>query len=306
MRTRPLCLAALLLLPAPTPAADEPAKTRTAEEIKKKLAEITAVPAKEPAGIEGERAAALRRLKAYRYLAGVPYDDLTLDDDANTACQAGAKLCAKIGRLDHKPKNPGLPEDDYQLALKGTSRSNLAWGYPTLSKAVDTWMDDSDAPNVGRVGHRRWCLNPLMQTTGFGRSGQYTAMYVFDQMRKKVPDYAFVAWPPAGPMPVEYFKGGTAWSVSVNPHTYNKPGDDVKVNVYTVNSKGEKSANPLKLKSTVVETNPFGIPNCIIFRPEKVTVAAGRKYVVEIEGLTSGKDKAAAPVRYQVEFFSLR
>jgi uncharacterized protein YkwD len=306
MRTLPVSLAAVLLLSPFAPAADEPAKARTADAVKKKLAEITEKPAKEPAGMAGERAAALRRLKAYRYLAGLPFDDLALDDDANAACEAAARLCAKLGRLSHNPDNPGLPEDEYKLALKGASRSNLAQGYPTLSRAVDTWMDDSDAGNVALVGHRRWCLNPAMQKTGFGRSGEYTAMWVFDQTRKTIPDYDFVSWPPPGAVPVEFFKGGTAWSASVNPRKYNKPGEDVKVRVYAADDKGEKKGDPLKLKSTVVETNAFGIPNAIIFRPERLAVTAGRRYVVEIEGLTKGKDKAAAPVRYEVEFVSVK
>jgi uncharacterized protein YkwD len=305
MRSLSASLAALLLLAALAPAADEPAKPRTADEIKKKLAEISAVPPKEAKDMAGERAAALRRLNAYRYLAGVPHD-VELDDDANAACQAAAKICAKIGRIDHKPDNPGLPEDDYKLAIKGTSRSNLAAGYPTLSRAVDTWMDDSDEGNVEYVGHRRWCINPLMSKTGFGRSGQYTAMYVFDQTRKEVPEYDLIGWPPPGPVPVEYFKSGMAWSVSFNPKKYNKPGEDVKIRVYAADAKGEKKGDPLKLKSTKVDTNGFGIPICVIFRPAASAVAAGRRYIVEIEGLTTGKDKAAAPVRYSVEFFSVR
>jgi uncharacterized protein YkwD len=304
MRSLSVSLAALLLLPA-LASADEPAKARTADEIKKKLADITAAPAKDPGGLAGERAAALRRLNAYRYLAGVPAD-VELDDDANAACQAGAKICARIGRIDHMPDNPGMPEDEYKLAAKGASRSNLAQGYPTLSRAVDTWVDDSDEGNVTLVGHRRWCLNPSMQKTGFGRSGQFTAMYVFDQTRKEIPDYDFVGWPPPGPVPVEYFRSGMAWSVSFNPKKYNKAGEDVKVRVYAADDKGEKKGDPLKLKSTKAETNGFGIPNCIIFRPAASAVAAGRRYVVEVEGLTTVKDKAAAPVRYSVEFFSAR
>jgi uncharacterized protein YkwD len=304
MRSLSVALAALLLLSALAPA-DEPAKPRTADEIKKKLADITAVPPKEGKDMAGERAAALRRLNAFRYLAGVPHD-VELDYDADTACQAGARLCAKLGRIEHQPSNPGLPEDEFKLAFKGTSRSNLAAGYPTLSKAVDTWMDDSDEGNVALVGHRRWCLNPAMQKTGFGRSDQYTAMYVFDQTRKEIPDYDFVAYPPPGPVPVEYFRSGMAWSVSVNPKKYNKPGDDVKVRVYAADDKGDRKGEPLKLKSTKVETNAFGIPNCIIIRPERVAAVPGRGYVVEIDGLTKGKDKAAAPLRYSVEFFSLK
>src|SRR5689334_9610383 len=207
MRTLNFCLAGLILLPAIASA-----ETRTADEIKKKLAEITAPPAKDPGGTASERDTALRRLKAYRYLAGVPYDDLTLDDDANAACEAGAGLCAKLGRLEHQPKNPGLPEAEFDLAYKGTSRSNLGQGYRKLSQALDGWMDDSDGGNIDRLGHRRWCLNPTMKKTGFGRVGEFTAMYVFDMSRKDVPDFDFISWPARGPMPVQYFKSGFVWS----------------------------------------------------------------------------------------------
>jgi hypothetical protein len=166
-------------------------------------------------------------------------------------------------------------------------------------------MTDSDEGNIARVGHRRWCLNPTMQKTGFGRVGKFTAMYVFDRTRKDVPDYDFVSWPPPGPIPVEYFRGG-AWSVTVNTAKYNKPGDDVKAQIYATDKKGEKTGDALKLNFSGVDTNGFAVPNCIIFRPEKAAIAPGRRYVVEVEGLTQGKEKKAAPLHYEVEFFSMR
>ena len=303
MRTLNVCLALLILSAA---AAADPPKTRTADEIKKKLAEITAPPDKELTGMARERDAALRRLKAYRYLANVPYDDLTLDDDTNAACEAGVKLCAKIGHMDHTPENPGLPEAEYKLAYKGTSRSNLGQGWASLTRAVDSWMEDSDRMNIDRVGHRRWCLNPTMQKTGFGRVGEFTAMYAFDMTRKKVPDYDFVSWPARGPMPVEYFKSGYAWSVSVNPRRFNKPGDKVEARIYAANDKGEKVGEALKLNYSHVDTEGFAIPNCIIFRPEKIAIAPDWRYVVEIEGLTTGRDRKPAPLRYEVEFISVK
>jgi len=301
MRTVKVGLVVLFLVPAVASA-----ETRTADEIKKKLAEITASPAKEPGGMAAEREAALRRLKAYRYLAGVPYDDLTLDDDANTACEAGARLCAKLGRLEHLPKNPGLPEADFDLAYKGTSRSNLGQGYRSLSRALDAWMDDSDGGNIDRVGHRRWCLNPTMTKTGFGRVGEYSAMYIFDMSRKDVPDFDFISWPARGLMPVEYFKSGWVWSVSVNPRKYNPPGEDVAVKLYTADEKGDKVGDPRKLNFNAVDTGGYGIANCIIFRPEKVRIEPGKSYVVEIEGLTTGRNKKPAPLRYVVEFVSVK
>jgi hypothetical protein len=231
---------------------------------------------------------------------------VTLDDDANAACEAGVKLCAKIGRIEHTPTNPGLPEDEFQLAYKGTSRSNLGQGYPTLVEALDIWMDDSSEGNISRLGHRRWCINPTMQKTGFGRFGKFTAMYVFDRTRKEVPDYDFVSWPPSGPVPVEYFPSSAAWHVSVNPQKYNKFGDEVSAKVYAADDKGDKKGDALKLNYSGIDTAPYGIPNCVIFRPAKVAVVPGRRYVVEVEGLTSGKEKKPAPLKYTVEFISAK
>src|SRR5438045_8136739 len=83
------------------------AEPRTLDEIKKKLAEITAPPKTPVAGLAGEREVALRRLNAYRYLAGLDYD-VVLDEELNASAQAGAKLCEKLKKIDHRPANPEL------------------------------------------------------------------------------------------------------------------------------------------------------------------------------------------------------
>jgi hypothetical protein len=269
------------------------------------LAAITA-PTDEPDDDAAERATALRRLKAYRYLAGVPYADLTLDDDLNAACAAGARLCARLGRMDHTPANPGLPEDEYQLGYRGTSRSNLGQGYKTLERAVDGWMEDSDASNIDRLGHRRWCLHPAMRRTGFGHSGAFTAMYALDNSRTDVPDFDFVSWPPPGPTPVELFDRGAAWSVSLNPLRYNPPGDDVQARVYAADGQGYPAGEPLPLNYSHVNRQDRGIPNCLIFRPAEVVSQPGRGYVVVIDGLTRGPEKTPAPLCFRTQLISLK
>lgn len=250
-----------------------------------------------------ENTRALQRLKAYRYLAEVPYEDLTLDPEYNKACQAGAKLCEMIGMLEHTPKNPGLPEEEFKLAYKGTSRSNLGQGYRSLVKNVDGWMDDSDPNNIKWLGHRRWCINPFMQKTGFGRSGVYSAMYTFDQGRTKVPKFDFVCFPAKGYMPIEFFGAKYAWSVSLNPNKYKTPGKDYVPKLYRADETGAKEGEPLSLNYQAVNTQGFGIPNCIIFRPEKLSMAPGARYLVELEGI---QPLAGKPVtlRYGVEFIS--
>jgi hypothetical protein len=220
-------------------------------------------------------------LKAYRYLAGVPYEDLTLDEKYNAYCLAGAKLCQKLGRLEHKPERPkDMPEDEFKLAFLGTSRSNLGGGFKHLADAVDGWMDDSDQGNIALLGHRRWCLHPYMKKTGF--------------------DY--VSWPPRGPMPVEFFESHHAWHVSLNVSKFDVPGKDLAPAIYKADAAGQKLGEALKLDYVGVDTTPFGIPLCIIFRPEKFRLTAGERYLVELDGLKPKKSTGPKTIRYLVEF----
>jgi hypothetical protein len=271
---------------------------RSRETIKKTLAAILS-PADENAD---EKLQGLRRLKAYRFLAEVPYEDLTLDDEYNALCLAGAKLCQKLGKLEHTPKNPGLPEEDFKFAYKGTSRSNLAWGRMTLPEAVDGWMFDSDPYNIARLGHRRWCLNPGMQKTGFGRVGAFAAMYSFDRTRAELAAFDFICFPARGYMPVDFFQAKQAWSVTLNPQKYEVPGKDFVPKIYQAGAKGMKQGQPLRLDFNNVDSLPFGIPNCLIFRPEALQVAPGKRYVVELEGLFRKGTSDPVALSYVVEF----
>jgi len=275
---------------------------RSREDMKKKLVEIDP-PDPKFTDEASERDAALRRLKAYRYICEVPYEKLTLDDEMNKVCLAGAQLCAKIGRIEHRPANPGLPEADYKTAFTGTSKSNLAQGLPNLMRAVDGWMDDSDPSNIDRLGHRRWCINPRMAKTGFGRSGKFAAMFSQDQSQKTVPDFDLVAFPARGWMPVEYFNPRYGWNVSFNPQKYKVTGD-VEVRVSEIDPKLTKIGEPLKLNYSKPGAGGFGLANCVIFRPEKIE--RGKRYLVEIDGVKRPDGKTPAPVRYIVEFFSLK
>jgi uncharacterized protein YkwD len=280
----------------------EPAYPRSLDDIKKKLAEIAAGPGKSG---NSEVDAALRRLKAYRYLAEVPYDNLELDDELTKLAQAAASICQKNGKLDHNPKNPGLSEAEYKFAAEGAARSNLAVNVGPLEKCVDTWMWDSDPYNIERVGHRRWSINPSMQKVGFGKAGNYCAMYAADKSQKTTPDFDFISFPPRGLLPADFFSTTHAWSISLNPRKFKPPTDSAAPKVYQLDGLLNKVGEPLKLNASKVSTTSMGLPNCIIFRPEKVAVAPGRRYLVEVDGLARLDGKPAV-LSYVVEFVSLR
>ena len=281
----------------------EPAYSRSLDQIKKDLAAILAPPAKKLDAEAAERDDALRKLKAFRYLAEVPYENLAIDDESNNLALAAAKICDKLGKLDHKPANPGLPEAEYKIAAKGAAGSNLSMGTKFIGQALDVWMFDSNPSNIGRLGHRRWGLNPTMGKVGFGKAGKVSAMYGVD-MSGPAPNFDMVCFPARGLMPIEFFSPRHAWSVSVNPRKY-KVSDAVKPSIYLVDAGLNKVGEPLKLDTSKVSTEQMGIPNCIIFRPEKISLAPGQRYLVEIDGLVPA-DGRPGPLKYLVEFMSLR
>lgn len=263
-------------------------------------------------GPENARDQALRRLKAYRFLCDVPYQDLKLDDECNRQCQAAAKICEMLKRLDHSPPNPGLAKAEYKLAFDGARRSNLGAGM-SLVGSVDMWMYDSNPGNIEILGHRRWCLNPGMAKTGFGESGRFTAMYSNDNSRQKVPDYNFISYPPRGLMPVMNPAGRFsdvntfAWCFCPHPRKFMAPGDGVKAKVTAIDEQFRKMGEPLKLNFHKVDKMPLGqLGYCVIFRPENVQVADGRRYLVEIEGLKLMTGRLAGTVAYPVVFFELK
>jgi len=284
-----------------------PRLPRRLAEIQRALAliQLPPLPRKpDPAGLE--RIAALRRLQAYRAVVGVPAD-LELDDEYNRQAAAGAELCQHLGRLDHTPANPGWPEDKYQVAFRGTSRSNLyaSSDRRPLAQSVDAYMDDSDPTNIDRVGHRRWCLNPAMARVGFGQSpsGTFSAMWAIDASRKTVPDYEAVAYPPEGLCPVGYIGPTFAWHYAPNPGKYRLPAaDKLKVSLHAKRDRSaDKPGVPLTVHYVNVDQGGFGHGPAVIFRSNDTVIEPGARYRVLIEGVETRDGKPVA-VDYTVLF----
>jgi hypothetical protein len=256
--------------------------------------------------LQSQNEGALRKLIAYRFICDLPYKDMELDRDYMAHAQAGAEILTRVGQLTHTPENPGMPETEFQFAYRGTTHSNLA-GLGNASGSVELYMDDSDASNIDRVGHRRWCLNPAMLRTGFGVDGSYSAMWSFNMSRRNVPDYDAVAFPPRGLTPSSHFKSNYAWSLSLNPLKFHDPDSSVKVTVTPMRFDPEKvmlerETKPLEMDYFKVTETSFGGSMCIIFRPKNVSVSAWSAYSVSISGLKNLKGQDV-PVEYFVGFF---
>lgn len=268
--------------------------------------------------------AAADRLTALRRLAGLPAVELDLSLSENA--QYGAVLLAKIGELDHTPSNPGdMPDWFYRQAYAATSSSNLAktgrwtssWKAPSKNgpaQAVDLLMEDTF---VLSVGHRRWQLNPSLKKVGFGYVAQetapekggvsldeYTVEKVFDNSGN-VRNYNFIAWPASGNFPDSQRPG--VWSISLNPEKFQKP---VKSRIRITLTR-ESDGMVWKFGGSdgwlSVDTDGYGIDNCIMFSPGQIggdpnSFKCTGTYTVRVEGLTKYSGQSVNTFEYQVNF----
>jgi hypothetical protein len=246
-------------------------------------------------------AQALGKLRMYRYLCDVAYD-VSLDDDFLNLAQSACDLLDKTGKLSHDPIRPsGVSDEFYKLGLEGCQKCNLG-GSGDVIAAVDGWMDDGDAGNIDRLGHRRWMLSPKMGKTGFGAGRGCTAMYSIDGSREDAPSFDFVAFPPSGCCPLNLCPKNLAWHVTLNPEHYGELGADVKAEIYAVDGRWRRSRSPLELEYAKLNRDPFGIPNALIFRPKSFAPRAGATYEVVVKGLRDADGKAAE-CGYMVRFY---
>lgn len=249
----------------------------------------------------------ISRLRQYRYVCGVPFENLSWDDeDAGLALHA-TQICARLQKMTHSPeKPPGMSDAEYELCKKGAARSNLYSGLTEPVACVDGWLDDSDDKNIDRVGHRRWCLNPAMLKSGFAATDKYAAMYAQDSSNAQVPDWDHVAYPAAGYMPTSLFGPRHAWSVVPNPSRYAAPSQDqVKVLIQPVDGRQAPVGAALKMDYFHVDQGGFGAGPAIIFRPAGFAPAHDSIFRVEISGLKP-KDSGAGTIHYLVHFVNLQ
>jgi len=266
----------------------------------------------------------LKAVNFVRYLAGLP-DDIRLDYDLTEQQQAGAILLAHIGGdLNHEPTRPvSMPYDIYELGYAATSSSNLAAGYVNLYEAIMTgYMPEREPSNVPIVGHRRWILNPYMQTTMFGLAynpdsyyGLYSTMYAFNADRDPYDiHFEYVAWPSAGYFPLEVFDPLDPWSVSLNTAIYDNTRTD-KI-IVKVTSERERDTRFWRLEQTDndlwfgnfmnVETSFYGLDFAIIFRPGDIDqIQPGDRYHVQIDNLYMWNSDQPISLSYTTEFFQL-
>ena len=274
---------------------------RTKEEVsgglRRLLGTATGIPKDE---VEADRARALRVLQAYRFLVGVPFEEMSLLPRYNELAQAGAELCDAVGELSHTPPNPGWSAERYAEGAAGAISCNLGWG--TAEASVHGYMDDSDPSNINDLGHRSWCVYPALKETGFGRSKRMTAMHCMDRSGKVPGGLDVVRYPPAGYVPRRWFGPKRVWTVFLASPQFREPTQaTLKVRVEPVGEDFLPSGAPLELDHLRAASAQYGIRKRVAFRPVGLETRTGSRYRISIEGLVrKGKP---APEVFFVEFY---
>ena len=256
------------------------------------------------------------RLSALRRIAGLPA--VEMDAALNRNAQYGAVLLATSG-FSHYPAQPDDMDDVfYKEGRSATSSSNIYAGR-ILTSTPDGFMSDSDPSNIEVVGHRRWQLNPSLKKIGFGYVigasgyGAYTAEKVFDRSGSSF-DYRFVSWPASGNFPISLLSKYDAWSISLNAKYYQTSSDSLNnVNVVLMRDADQQNwrfdadmighlDTSRSSKFYNIDTNGYGVANCIIFRPDNFELLPGT-YTVMVENLKDINGKSVS-LSYQVKLFS--
>jgi hypothetical protein len=207
--------------------------------------------------IEGRYAkAALTRILYFRAMAGLD-GGLMLSRDWGADCQKAALMMSANRDLSHAP--PTSWKCYTKAGARAASKSNLAYGYPTLPDAITGLMKDRTNP---RVGHRRWFLYPPLDTVGIGAvfEGEHPAyaLHVIGGAgaRPRAPEW--VAWPSRGYFPHAFVPPG--WSFSY-------PGANFSKASVTMRHEGRR----LKVALNSVQ-NGFG-DNTLVWTPKGIDPA---------------------------------
>jgi hypothetical protein len=219
------------------------------------------------------------RIDLFRWLAGL--DPVTHD----ATYDAEAQACSAIAAFwdFNRPISPHNPPPDAKCwtpeGERGAGTSNLSWGVRHPANAVDQFMEDSGANNVGALGHRRWIINPRLRTVGIGyfeggsNFGVSSCLRVFD-MSGSGANPRWNAIPPAGFAPMEMARWTWSFQGSI-------PGiHDANVTMET------SDGMPLDVEIRRLQAGAGQA--AVSWVPRGWSVAADTTYRVTVSGLVGG------------------
>lgn len=263
---------------------------------------------------------ALDALNFARWLAGL--DAVTESVIYDYQCQHGAVLLAALDYVDHNaPRPDDMDANFYDSAHLATTSGNIArfnWMRESiLREGVEYFLRDDGEGNLAALGHRRWALNPVMASTGFGLANSasgmsYVLMYAHD-MGNRDAEWDAVCWPSAGAFPAALMHDHLAWSIVLNPEIYDLAASSPRVALTETASGLSFAFDPAAGEGDgfcALNAEGYGAGACLVFRPDFAGTGftdyqQNQRWAVRVDGLV-GRDGAAQPIEYEIEMISLR
>lgn len=255
----------------------------------------------------------LKATKFVRSLAGLS-TNIQLDSTFNAEAQAGALLLAvrNKGLSHYPPAIQGMDVSLFKQGYRGTSTSNIAYGYWSFDDSVlFGYMADEDDVNREDVGHRLWMLNPHLQKIGFGFVESkdpirpYSAIKVVDETEIELMTVpSVITWPTAGAFPFEMIKlpmnkNTLPWSVSFSEDKYQQPHmKEIHVELKRVRDDKKWIFNQTRQDGFFkISSSGIGkVGHTIIFQPSHsiYPMVKGDVFQVNIKGLRNNEGKAVS------------
>jgi hypothetical protein len=234
----------------------------------------------------GSAERALRLVNLHRALAGVP--PVTLEPAWTSAAQECALLAHANEALSHEPPPEWRCWSDLAAYTSQVSLLANRSGPPSIAAYME------DPGNESSMVHRRWLLTERLVSIGVGSTNRFSCLVVdgrgldvrsgasrayvskSDPEGSASPSRAWVAWPPAGPIPIDVFSterlDETGWTVQSSSAALD-------TSTVRISSKGQ----PLPVKTTHL-TPLLGSRSAIGFIPDGWKTAPGEAYEVHVEG----------------------
>lgn len=242
-----------------------------------------------------EKSKALNTLNDVRRVHGL--GPVGYDIGSDREVMQASLMMAANGELDHNPPPSWrcyTPE-----GAAGAGSSNLSGGrgrYLQLGSTEDNiigWYTDVANAVPNNVGHRRWILDPFLQSIAYGRvatslggstSTDGSALKLIEAKSPSIAALAadFVAYP-SGEFPRKYFEARALFSFSAVVDKGNKYAnskvDFSKATVSVLSDTGRQ----LGVKNVSFDNVGYGLPNNLQFNVDGVDV--GARYSVRIQGV---------------------
>jgi hypothetical protein len=227
------------------------------------------------------RAAALRVLNLYRWLADLPA--ITSDPTKDKQAQACALLQRANNSLSH------MPPMDWKCYMdegaKASGRCNISSG-PAVS-SVDGYM--MDPGNETTIGHRRWILSNSIGPTGIGGTDRASCLMTTGTMRV---NKAWQAWPAPGIIPAQALQQGFGqWVTTLDSTGWTVQSDTINLSSAQVTVMSDGMNMPV----TVTQLSAgYGSRYAFRFNPMGWKTTPGKTYSVSVTG-------GAQPIQYDVQ-----